>query len=54
MPGWFLEKTCEKGQNRKSEHNKILHNQISLGTKFLLKATLEFLDQINWKRVFRN
>ena len=31
VPNWFLDKTCKKGLNRKSEHYyKILHIKISL------------------------
>ena len=37
----FLDNTCKKGQKRKKEHhNRILHIQISLGSKFQLQQTI--------------
>ena len=40
-------------ENRKSEHrHSILHIEIILSTKFQLKGTTDFLDQIWPERVF--
>ena len=37
----FLDNTCKKGQKRKKEHpHRILHIQISLGSKFQLQQTI--------------
>ena len=51
MPNWFLDETCEKVWNRKGEHHyKISHIEINVATKFRLKLTLDFFDQVNTKK----
>ena len=49
----FCTKLSKEILNRKSEHyHKILHIQISLGTKFSSETdSFEFLDKTNTKRV---
>ena len=52
----FWTKLAKKVSNRKSEHHhEILHNQISLGTKFCLKLTLlKFWTKLTQKGYFQS
>ena len=54
MPNGFFRQICKKrSKTEKEHHQRILHIQNSLGTKFQLKLTIwMFWDQINSKKVF--